>query len=119
MTENNRRDGAPDFDFSGGTGEPDNSRAVSILAYLSFLFFLPLVVCPNSQFGRFHANQGFVLFLFSVVGSMVLRYIPLLGSLLGWLYGVLMLVLMILGMVNAYRGRMAELPVIGRIRIFR
>ena len=35
------------------------------LAYVfPILFFLPLVSCPNSKFGRFHANQALLLFLF-------------------------------------------------------
>ena len=33
-------------------------KLMSILSYLWILFFLPLVVCPGSKFGRFHANQA-------------------------------------------------------------
>ena len=36
-----------------------------ILAYLWILFFLPLVVCPDSKVGKFHANQGLVMLIFS------------------------------------------------------
>ncbi|MBR7137677.1 MAG: hypothetical protein IKC99_06420, partial [Clostridia bacterium] len=50
-------------------------KLMSILSYLWILFFLPLVVCPGSKFGRFHANQALVLFIvgivFGVVGSVV------------------------------------------------
>lgn len=121
MDGNTRRGDSYQFDFSGRDrpGTEDGSRAASVLAYLSVLFFLPLVVCPRSEFGRFHANQGLVLFLFSVVGSQVLRHVPLLGGFLAWLYGGLMILFMIIGMVNAYRGRMAELPIIGGIRLIR
>ena len=41
-------------------------KVMSALAYLWILFFLPLVVCPDSKFGRYHANQGLVLLLAAV-----------------------------------------------------
>lgn len=97
----------------------ERSRAVSMLAYLGILFFLPLAVCPDSRYGRYHANQGLVLFLFSVVGHWALRYLPLFGRFFSWAYGVLMLILIIIGMVNAYNGRAVPLPIIGGIRIIR
>jgi hypothetical protein len=34
----------------------EKNKTMAGLAYL--LFFLPLVACPDSPFGRFHANQG-------------------------------------------------------------
>ena len=118
----NNRQGAPfDFDFSGNFDPADieQNRAVSMLAYLGILFFLPLVVCPNSRFGRYHANQGLVLFIFVIIGRWAFRFIPLLGWLFSWLYSALMLILLIVGMVNAYNGRAVPLPVIGGIRIIR
>ncbi len=122
MNDSGGRRGAPyDFNFSGGwdPADIDRSRAVSMLAYLGILFFLPLVVYPDSKYGRYHANQGLVLFLFWTVGSLICRHIPLLGGFFGWIYGALMVIMLIIGMVNAYNGRAIPLPVIGRIRIIR
>lgn len=117
---NNRRSTPYDFDFSGyDRMDIEQSRTVSILAYLGFLFFLPLVVCPNSKFGRYHANQGLVLFLFIVIGHWVFRLIPLMSWLFSGLYGLLMIILIIVGMVHAYNGRAIPLPIIGGIRIIR
>lgn len=119
MRDDDRRGGSYQFDFSGGAEDAEGSRAVSVLAYLGILFFLPLVVRPNSKFGRFHANQGLVLFLFNTVGNMLLRHIPLVGGVFAWLYRAMMLLFMVIGMVNAYRGKTTELPIIGGIRIIR
>ncbi len=61
----------------------------------------------------------FVLFLFVVVGRWAFRFVPLLGWLFSGLYSLLMLILLIIGMVNAYSGRAVPLPIIGGIRIIR
>ena len=34
----------------------DNNKTMAGLAYI--IFFLPLLVCPQSKYARFHANQG-------------------------------------------------------------
>jgi uncharacterized membrane protein len=123
MDDPNNRQNAP---FPTNVWDPyydpadiERNKAVSMLAYLGILFFLPLVVCPNSRFGRYHANQGLVLFLFSAVGNLAFRHLLFFGRFFGWIYGVLMLILLIVGMVNAYNGRAVPLPVIGGIRIIR
>lgn len=99
------------------SADAKKNKAVSILAYLWILFFLPLVVCPDSKFGRFHANQGLILFLFSTVGNIILRLIPLVGGVLGWIYTVLMVLLMLIGMVHAYQGKTEALPLIGNLEL--
>lgn len=97
----------------------EKSKVYSALAYLGILFFLPLVLCPDSKFGRFHANQGLVLLLFGMGGSLVLGLIPLLGGFLVSAYGVLTFVLFVIGLVNTLNGKAKELPVIGSIHIIK
>lgn len=110
------------------TGEEmQNHKAVFILSYLGILFFLPLIVCPNSKPGRFHANQGLVLFLAAIGGEIVQiileMILPL--SFLGFLsfifsiYGLAIFVLMVIGMINASKGEQNPLPVIGEIQIIK
>ena len=41
----------------------NNNKGMSVLAYIGFLFLVPLLACPNSKFARYHTNQGLVLFL--------------------------------------------------------
>lgn len=99
--------------------DAQKNKVVSILAYIWILFFLPLVVCPQSPFGRFHANQGLVLFLVGTIGAVILKFIPVVGGTLAWIYGVLMLILTIVGIVNAATGKAKELPVIGSIHLLK
>lgn len=96
-----------------------NNKVISAISYLSILFFLPLVVCPQSDYGKFHANQALLLFLTSVIGPFVLGCIPFFG---GFLRGILWLIILFFTVIcifNTASGNAYELPVIGHIRIIR
>lgn len=106
------------------------NKAVFLLAYLGILFFLPLVVCPHSKTGRFHANQGLLLLIASVAGQIVISILStvilalswrlwMVTSLLSWGWAIAMLALVVIGMVNANKGEQKPLPVIGTIRIIK
>src|SRR5437762_2047316 len=41
--------------------DAEKHKAVAILGYI--LFVIPLVTAPHSKFGRFHANQGLMVFI--------------------------------------------------------
>jgi len=113
---------------STGTIKSDSSnKVIFMLAYLGFLFFLPLVSCPESKTGRFHANQGLVLLITGFIGQFILM---ILFSLLSWrlwaltsiistLWGLALLALVIIGMINASKEEEKPLPIIGGIRIIK
>ena len=93
----------------------EKNKTMAGLSYL--LFFLPLVACPDSAFGRFHANQSLVLIIFGIVGSVILGFIPILGWILLIFYPLVILALGIYGLINGLNGKATELPVIGKIKI--
>lgn len=98
------------------------NKVMAVLAYIGILFLVPLLAAPNSQYARFHTNQGLVLFLFDIVVGIltaVLAFIPFIGLIVSSLLGLGIFVLMILGIVNAATGKANELPLIGKIRIIK
>lgn len=105
-----------------------NDKVFGVLSYIGFLWIIPLVA-GKTEYTRFHANQGLVLFLAEIVlgivvgiVSFILAFIPFvgwIGGLLGTAVSILSLVFMILGIVNAAQGEMKELPVIGGIKIIK
>ena len=108
--------------------QAQENKVVFILAYL--LFFLPLVSCPNSKIGRFHANQGLLLLITSVAGSIAATILSstllaiswrlwTVTSLLSWVWAIAMLALMIIGMMNANKGEQKPLPIIGKFKIIK
>jgi len=92
------------------------NKTISMLAYL--IFFLPLLACPQSKFGRFHANQG-LLVLLMYIASYIIGIIPFIGGIIGAILGLASLIFMILGMVNTSKGLAKELPLIGNISIIK
>ena len=108
-----------EVDNNGNYGVTSDDKGLSVLSYISILFIIPLIARPNSQYCRFHANQGLVLFLIGDIVSIALRYVPLVHGILGTIWGIFTLVLMIIGIVNAAQGQMKELPLIGSIHIIK
>ena len=47
--------------------EEGTDRVLAVLAYLGLLVFVPILSGSKSEFVRFHANQGLVLFICSVL----------------------------------------------------
>ena len=101
----------PDFD----PGDIEKNKTIAGLAYL--IFFLPLLACPDSQFGRFHANQALLLFILGFGGSLILSFIPIIGWVLLPVFALGVFVLAIIGLVNGFGGKGKELPLIGKFRI--
>jgi len=100
------------------TSLPEASqRIICAAAYFGVFFFLPLLLLPNTKEGKFHANQGLILFIFNIVCSILGSS---LSSVLGGVFeivAVLPPILMVYGAANAYRGNMTELPFIGKFRL--
>lgn len=111
-----------------------NNKVMAVLSYLGILVLIPWFAAPQSRFARFHAKQGITLFLVQVAYSVLsvllgliktphyyyfIEYMatPWYISLLIFLIGIPVLVLTILGIVNAATGRAKELPIIGNIKI--
>jgi len=110
----------------------EKNKVLCAVSYISILFFLPLVACPESRFGKFHANQALILLIASAIlgaaGGVVyavlwaLPLIPdfiktLVDAALDIVIGLLPVAGMVFGIVNAAQGKAKELPVIGKFNL--
>ncbi|MGN0618336.1 MAG: zinc-ribbon domain-containing protein [Ruminiclostridium sp.] len=115
-------------------GDIEANKVVCGISYLGILFFLPLIACPNSRFGKFHANQALLVLILMVAGGFIANVIgmicgafwaiPALGAIMNVVSGVVSAVCgivpfaaFIFGLVNALCGKAAELPIIGKINL--
>lgn len=108
----------------GNTGSSvDNSKLWAVLGYIiPFLFFIPLVMedLKNNSFSKFHANQQLVLLIAGIVINIVGTIIPFLGWFLILPIGsIFLLVVVIIGIINAAKGEQKPLPVIGGFNILK
>ena len=96
----------------------EKNKVFGILAYIGILFIVPLLAAPESKFAKFHANQGCILFI-GGVGLAVVAWIPVIGWLIGFFGWITILVLAVMGIINAAGGKMEKLPIIGDIEIIK
>lgn len=106
------------FNTYSSANDIEDNRLISILCYFGILFLIPYLTKPESQFVRFHSNQGLVLLLFLMAAGIASR-IPFLGWIIGIVCGIFAFVCFIIGIVNVCNGEMKELPIIGQIRIIK
>lgn len=93
----------------------EKNKVISALAYI--LFFLPLIVCPESRFGKFHANQGLLLLITGFAGSIILSIIPIIGWIILPFFSLAVFIIGIIGLINALNCKAKELPLIGKFKI--
>ncbi|WP_318936994.1 DUF4870 domain-containing protein [Oceanobacillus halotolerans] len=96
----------------------DQNKGMAILAYI--IFFIPLLAAKESPFAMYHANQGLTLFLCGVSVYIVGTIIPIIG----WLFilplgSIGLLILAIMGIINAANGHEKPLPLIGKIQLIK
>lgn len=109
--------GQPAPEVSADAADIERNKVMGILAYI--LFLIPLLAAKESKFAMYHANQGLVLFICAVALNVTANLLPFMGALLVPLTSLAVLVFMVIGIINASRGEMKQLPVIGGITILK
>ena len=98
------------------SNDADSNKAMAIIGYIiPILFFIPLLSdAKNSPFAKFHANQQLNLLLAAIAVQVVGTIIPILGWFIILPLGSLaLLVIAIMGIINAAKAEMKQLPIIG------
>jgi len=85
--------------------DPDieKNKTVAALSYVWILFLIPLLGKRHSKFCQFHAKQGLILFLLSFIS-----WFPLIG----WLIGLAIIVVSIMGILKCLEGAWWKVPYI-------
>lgn len=92
-----------------GKSASSPNKLFSILSYISILWVLPFIFCPEDESARFHAKQGLSLFIFGAIAD-VLNFMQPIGGVLT----LMRIYLVIKGISNAANGRTERLPWIGK-----
>ncbi len=95
----------------------EENRIVAAIGYLFILCLLPLLGKKDSKFAQFHGKQGLVLTIASVVlwvADFILILIPILGWLIMAIAWLGLIILAILGILNALAGKYWEMPFLGK-----
>lgn len=102
------------------SGDVSQGKAFAILSYaLTFIglpFFLVPLIMRNNEYSLYHSKQCLILWIASIVlfaVSMPLVAVCI-GAILAPAAGIFVLVLNIMGLINAVNGKAVPLPLIGK-----
>ena len=112
----------------------DQNKVMAVLAYFGILVLIPILAAKESKFARFHANQGLILLItgvaYSIFVQVVIKIVSFISYVLAGIVGIalgialvlawlLLLVLAIIGIINAVKGEFKQLPLIGQFQILK
>ena len=111
----------PTFDPKDHTADFDaedikEHKLIAILPY--FFFFLGVIaclLCKDSKYARFHMKNAIRLELASIL-CLVPCIIPLLGAIVSAILILIVAVVNIIAIVNAFKGKAKDLPIISDIK---
>lgn len=91
-----------------------NNKVYAVLSYISILFLVPMIGAKNSPYAKFHANQGLLLFIVNLIIDFASGFIEYFGIL-----KIATLIFMIMGIVNAAKGKTERLPIFGKFDLYK
>lgn len=120
--------------------DAEKNKLFGILAYIPFLFLVPLFAAQDSKFSKFHANQGLLLTIVSVILWIIQKIINTIiakimyrnilrnpfgyaaggsavSAIVGLVIWAIITILAIIGIVSANKGECKPLPVIGKFNL--
>lgn len=87
-----------------------NTKTTSIVAYITLIGLIVALCAGDKEGAKFHINQAFVIWLFSLLSN-----IPLIG----WIWGIFILVCWIMGLIAAINQEEKRVPLIGNITLIK
>ena len=110
--------------------DAQDNKVMGILAYLGILILIPIFAAKESRFARYHANQGLILIIAAIALQIAVSILNVILLAISWklvaitslfsaAVGIACFVFVIIGIINAAKGEMKELPLIGKYRILK
>ncbi len=109
---------------------PQMKKGMAVLSYFGLFVLIPIFAAKNDPFARYHANQGLVLCILSLICSFVSNLltdallevntvVALVVSILFSIISIVLFVFAIIGIVHAAKGQTKPLPLIGKITLLK
>jgi uncharacterized membrane protein len=114
-------EGAPEGAPQGGEqttpqdkGQQGDNKHIGMAVVAYILFFVPLLTdSKDDPFVLYHVRQGFVLFVAFILAG-VISWIPSPLMVFGMLLQLALVIVAIMGIINALGGKKEPLPVLGQ-----
>lgn len=93
---------------------PSDERWFAALGYVPFVFFLPMIMKPQSRFCQLHAKQGLAMTVFFFLMTFVLL-LPVIGPFIGSFLFIIEVGVIAIAMFQSLSGIPWKMPVIGML----
>lgn len=93
----------------------EEGKTMALIAYITIFGLLIAYITNNDKknpFTAYHIRQSLGLGL-TGIALMIVNWLPYIGWLIGMIGGIALLVLWVLGLVNAINGKEEPIPVVG------
>jgi uncharacterized membrane protein len=91
----------------------EENKVIAAIGYIWILCLVPLFGKKQSKFAQFHAKQGLVL-LIGWFALWVVGWVPVFGWFVLMVGSIALIVLSVLGILNALQGNYWEMPFLGK-----
>ncbi len=98
--------------------DASDNRVISVFCYMGIMMLIPCLLKSESEFVKFHANQGLVILLAMLVSSLAF-IVPFLGWIVGGIAYIIVAVCEIIGIVRCLQGKMIPVPIIGKYTVLK
>lgn len=99
--EEQKKQHQPEAEIKFDPKDVEENKAIACLSYIGILCLIPLLAKKESKFAQAHAKQGLVMLI-----AWILVAIPFIG----WLWGIFVLVVDIIALVNCLSGKYWKIP---------
>lgn len=94
--------------------EVSDGKIYAVMSYWFFLCIIPFVLKKDNKFAIFHGKQGLVLFI-GLSAGFLFSILPLIGVILYKFILFCYMLCLLLGTIQALRGKCTKIPVIFQI----
>ena len=95
-----------------------DKKTTGIVAYITWIGLIVAFCAGDKEGAKFHLNQALVITLGQIIAS-VISVIPVIGTIVGGILYVFMIVCWVMGLVYACQDQEKEVPLIGQIKILK
>lgn len=94
------------------------NKNIAMFCYFGLFMLIPYLTKPNSNFIKYHSNQGLLLLILGILSSLIM-IIPILGWGIGFIGYILVTVFFFIGIKNVLKGEVKPLPLIGKYTLIK
>ena len=104
----------------------ESGKVMGILCYIGILVLIPYFTEKNNKYVLYHVKQGLNLFIWEIIGGIAVGIIAallwrlwIITNIIDTVFGLAILALSLIGIVNVCNGKAKELPIVNKFKFIK